>query len=154
MADELQLQGNEKILEVGGGSGYQAAVLSMVAREVISVEAQPTLAEPARKRLARLGYHNVRVDIGDGSQGWPPGAPYEAILVAAGAPSIPQPLIDQLADGGRLVIPVGSLHEQTLLRVTKCEGRVAQESLFACRFVPLRGLYGWPPDAKQQSEGE
>ena len=144
MADALSLVGNERVLEVGAGSGYQAAVLSQLAREVIAIEAQPALSDLARGRLASLGYANVRIEEGDGSAGWPDGAPYEAILVTAAAPSVPPPLVDQLAEGGRLVIPVGPPKQQELLRVVKSAGQTTERSLYACRFVPLLGLYGWP----------
>jgi protein-L-isoaspartate(D-aspartate) O-methyltransferase len=154
MADALSLEGCEKVLEVGGGSGYQAAVLSLLAREVIAVESQPALAEAARERLALLGYGNVRIEMGDGSLGWPlhssGDAPYDAILVTTGAPAVPPPLIEQLAEGGRLVIPVGAADQQELVRVVKRHGRVTQESLLACRFVPLLGRYGWHPSAHTQ----
>ncbi len=144
MAEALLLEGSERVLEIGAGSGYQAAVLSQLAREVIAVESQPLLADAARIRLAKVGYKNVRVETGDGSQGWRPDAPYDAILVTAGAPVIPPPLLEQLAEGGRLVIPVGPAKQQELLRILKREGRTTQESLIACRFVPLLGLFGWP----------
>jgi protein-L-isoaspartate(D-aspartate) O-methyltransferase len=150
MADALLLEGNEKVLEVGAGSGYQAAVLSLLAREVIAVESQPILADAARERLARLSYGNIRIETGDGSQGWPPDAPYDAILVTAGAPSIPPPLLEQLAEGGRLVIPVGPAKQQELLRIVRREGRITRESLFACRFVPLLGRFGWPSPSQAQ----
>jgi protein-L-isoaspartate(D-aspartate) O-methyltransferase len=150
MAETLLLEGNEKLLEVGAGSGYQAAVLSLLAREVIAVESQRSLADATRERLARLGYNNIRVETGDGSQGWPPSAPYDAILVTAGAPSIPPPLLEQLAEGGRLVIPVGPAKQQELLRIVKRERRVTRESLFACRFVPLLGRFGWPSPSPAQ----
>jgi protein-L-isoaspartate(D-aspartate) O-methyltransferase len=149
MTEELSLLGHERVLEVGGGSGYQAAVLSLLAREVIAVEMQPSLASSARPLLLRLGYSNVRMEEGDGSAGWPPGAPWDAILVTAAAPAVPPPLIDQLAEGGRLVIPVGSMGEQKLLRIVKREGRASEKSLFACRFVPLLGRYGWQPALHQ-----
>jgi protein-L-isoaspartate(D-aspartate) O-methyltransferase len=144
MAEALLLEGSEKVLEIGAGSGYQAAVLSLLAREVIAVESQPLLADAARIRLVKLGYNNVWIQTGDGSLGWPPEAPYDAILVTAGAPFVPPPLIDQLAEGGRLVIPVGPAKQQELVRILKREGRTMQESLIACRFVPLLGLFGWP----------
>ena len=150
MAEALLLDGGEKILEIGAGSGYQAAVLSLLASEVIAVESQIALASSARERLARLGYQNVRIEIGDGSMGWPADAPYDAILVTAGAPSIPPPLIEQLADGGRLVIPLGEARQQDLVRAIKRDGRTTRESLFACRFVPLLGRYGWPGGAQSQ----
>jgi protein-L-isoaspartate(D-aspartate) O-methyltransferase len=153
MAEALSLEGSEKVLEVGAGSGYQAAVLSLLAREVIAVESQSLLAATARERLARLGYSNVRIMEGDGSLGWPADAPYDAILVTAAAPAVPPPLVEQLAEGGRIVIPVGSAKDQDLLRVTKIGGKVSQQSLFACRFVPLLGRYGWQQKSKDSSRG-
>jgi protein-L-isoaspartate(D-aspartate) O-methyltransferase len=151
MSEALSLQGNERVLEVGAGSGYQAAILSLLARDVTAVEAQPSLASQARERLSRLGYTNVRVEEGDGSLGWPavtsldgpPTGLYEAILVSAGAPSVPPPLVEQLAEGGRLVIPVGKSDQQELLRIVKRNGSTTQQSLYSCRFVPLVGYYGW-----------
>lgn len=153
MAEALSLEGHERVLEVGAGSGYQAAVLSQLAHDVVAIEAQPALAEQAHERLARLGYANVRIEQGDGSLGWLPAAPYDAILVAAAAPGIPQPLLDQLVDGGRLVIPVGPSKGQDLLRIVKHDGQITKKSLHACRFVPLLGRYGWQldlRDAKQE----
>jgi len=150
MADALLLEGCEKVLEIGAGSGYQAAVLSLLAREVVAVEFQPSIAEAARTRIAHLGYHNVRVETGDGSQGWPPSAPFDAILVTAAAPYVPPPLLEQLADGGCLVIPVGPAKQQELLRIIKREGRTTRESFFACRFVPLLGRFGWPSSGAAQ----
>jgi protein-L-isoaspartate(D-aspartate) O-methyltransferase len=142
-AEALTLEGHERVLEVGAGTGYQAAVLSLLAREVIAIETIPALAESARERLARLGYSNVRVEQGDGSQGLAGDAPFDAILVSAAAPAVPQPLVDQLADGGRLVIPVGQTDQQELLRIVKEGNRWTQQKLFACRFVPLVGRFGW-----------
>jgi protein-L-isoaspartate(D-aspartate) O-methyltransferase len=142
-AEALTLDGHERVLEVGAGTGYQAAVLSLLAREVIAVEAIPALAEPARERLMRLGYSNVRVEHGDGSLGFPGDAPFDAILVSAAAPSVPQPLIDQLTDDGRLVIPVGQSDQQQLLRIVREGNRTTEQKLFACRFVPLVGRFGW-----------
>jgi len=144
MAEALLLSGIEKVLEVGGGSGYQAAVLSLLSREVIAVESQSVLADAALERVTRLGFQNVRIETGDGSLGWSADAPYDAILVTAGAPAIPSPLVEQLAEGGRLVIPVGPAEQQELVRIVKREGILKQESLLACRFVPLVGRYGWP----------
>jgi protein-L-isoaspartate(D-aspartate) O-methyltransferase len=149
MTQALTLTGPERVLEIGGGSGYQAAVLSVLAREVIAIEFVPQLAAAARERLARLGYSNVRFEQGDGSLGWPARAPYDAILVAAAAPEIPIPLVEQLAEGGRLVIPVGAVEEQNLVRVVKRGDQTFQETLFACRFVPLRGRHGWPQDLRR-----
>jgi protein-L-isoaspartate(D-aspartate) O-methyltransferase len=157
MTDALQLSGTERVLEIGGGCGYQAAVLSLLAQDVIAVELQPALAGASRERLERLGYANVRVEEGDGSLGWPARAPYDAILVSAAAPAIPPPLIEQLSDGGRLVIPVGGSDQQNLLRIVKRAGGLAQESLYGCRFVPLLGRHGWPagvPDAVQGSAAQ
>src|SRR5271168_179907 len=143
MADALSLEGHERVLEVGAGTGYQAAVLSLLAREVIAIETIPELAESARERLARLGYSSVRVEQGDGSLGFSGDAPFDAILVSAAAPAVPQPLVDQLADGGRLVIPVGQTDQQELFRIVKEGNRTTQQKLFACRFVPLVGRFGW-----------
>jgi protein-L-isoaspartate(D-aspartate) O-methyltransferase len=143
-AEALSLQGHERVLEVGAGTGYQAAMLSLLAREVIAIEAIPALVASARERLAWLGYANVRIEEGDGSQGFADGVRFDAILVAAAAPAVPQPLVDQLVEGGRLVIPVGMADHQQLLRIVKERGRTIEQELFACRFVPLVGRYGWP----------
>jgi protein-L-isoaspartate(D-aspartate) O-methyltransferase len=153
MTNALWLTGTERVLEIGGGCGYQAAVLSLLAGEVIVVELQPALACAARERLARLGYANVRVEEGDGSLGWAAGAPYDAILVSAAAPAIPPPLIEQLAEGGRLVVPVGGSDRQDLVRIVKRAGGLAQESLCACRFVPLLGRHGWPASVLDAVQG-
>jgi protein-L-isoaspartate(D-aspartate) O-methyltransferase len=139
MSESLLLTGTETVLEVGTGSGYQAAVLSHLAKKVYSIEIIPQLAESARERLHRLGYVNVTVIVGDGNLGWPSAAPYEAIMVTAVAPRIPQALVDQLAEGGRLVLPVGVGDEQHLLRLRKVEGSVVQEDLGRVQFVPLVG---------------
>lgn len=144
MTEALELAGSERILEVGAGSGYQAAILAELAREVITIESRPSLAASARERLAALGYFNIRVEVGDGTLGWPALAPFGAILVAAAAPHVPPPLIEQLAEGGRLVIPVGRENRQKLLRLRKLDGKTIEEHLFDCQFVPLRGQYGWP----------
>jgi protein-L-isoaspartate(D-aspartate) O-methyltransferase len=128
---------------VGTGSGYQAAVLSRLAAEVHTIEVIPELAMDARDTLGRLGYQNVLVHIGDGSSGWVEAAPYAAILVAAAAPSVPQPLLEQLAEGGRLVIPVGSSGFQQL-EVWTCEGQEFKREInLPVAFVPLRGEHGW-----------
>jgi len=153
MTNALQLSGTERVLEIGGGCGYQAAVLSLLAQDVIVVELQPALASASRERLARLGYTNVRVEEGDGSLCWPTGAPYDAILVSAAAPAIPPPLIEQLAEGGRLAIPVGGSERQDLLRTIKRSGGLVHESLCACRFVPLLGRYGWPSGVSDEVHG-
>ncbi len=145
MAEALQLSGGERVLEIGAGSGYQAAVLSLLAREVHAVEMHEELAVASRERLRRLGYGNVQVHVGDGTLGWPEEAPFEAILVTAAAPEIPPPLAAQLAEGGRLVLPVGTAEEQRLLRVEKRAGALSTRRLYHCRFVPLVGKYGWKP---------
>lgn len=144
MTQAMELAGEERVLEVGTGSGYQAAILALLAREVHSMETVVPLATAAHARLARLGYKNVQVHSGDGTLGWEKAAPYDAIMVTAAAPRIPPPLVEQLAEGGRLVIPVGAATEQELVRVRKIEGRITAESLHYCRFVPLLGRYGWP----------
>ena len=143
MSEALRLQDCERVLEIGAGCGYQAAILSLLAREVVAVESLAPLADAARQRLARLGFANVRVVVGDGSAGYPEGAPYDGIVVSAAAPSVPAPLIEQLAEGGRLLIPVGDSENQMLVRVVKRDGHVEHEPLFGCRFVPLLGRYGW-----------
>jgi protein-L-isoaspartate(D-aspartate) O-methyltransferase len=153
MTNALQLSGAERVLEIGGGCGYQAAVLSLLAKDVIVVELQPMLASACRERLARLGYFNVRVEEGDGSLGWPASESYDAILVSAAAPAIPPPLIEQLGEGGRLAIPVGGSERQDLVRIVKRAGGRAQESLCACRFVPLLGRYGWPSSVADEFHG-
>lgn len=144
MTEALGLEGNERALEIGAGSGYQAAILAELAREVITIEARTALADAARERLAKLGYGNVRVVTGDGTRGCAEAAPFDAILVAAAAPQVPVPLIEQLAEGGRLVIPVGKRDRQMLMRIRKSSGTAVQEELFACQFVPLQGEHGWP----------
>lgn len=138
MSESLELQGTETVLEVGTGSGYQAAVLSRLAKQVYSIEIIPQLAETARTRLAALGYTNVTVIVGDGNLGWPQAGPYSAIMVTAAAPQIPQALLDQLAEGGRMVLPVVvNEGEQQLLRLRKQGNVITRENLGAVRFVPL-----------------
>jgi protein-L-isoaspartate(D-aspartate) O-methyltransferase len=143
MTQSLELQGHECVLEIGTGSGYQAAVLSRLATRVYTIEYFPALAERARALLQRLGYTNVQVLTGDGGLGLPAHAPYHGIIVAAAAPHVPQPLLTQLAHSGRLVIPVGSVTSQELLIITRHGDTYAQERSVACRFVPLLGQEGW-----------
>jgi protein-L-isoaspartate(D-aspartate) O-methyltransferase len=143
MTQALSLTGSETVLEVGTGSGYQAAILSRLAARVYTIEQIASLSVAARERLEHLGFTNVICLVGDGSQGYPAVAPFEAILVAAGAPNVPAPLTEQLADGGRLVIPVGDFHSQELLLVRKRSGRTTQDIVNYCRFVPLTGKFGW-----------
>jgi len=149
MAEALELTGSERVLEIGAGSGYQAAVLSLLAREVITVENRTPLALAAQQRLASLGYANVHVHNGDGSAGFPDAAPYDAILVTAGAPEIPQVLADQLQEGGQLVIPVGDQDNQNLVQAHTENGALKTRVLFGCRFVPLLGRYGWSQSTRK-----
>ena len=138
MTQELELAGTERVLEIGTGSGYQAAVLALLAREVITVERIPELAEAAIGRFEALGMRNVLSIVGDGSSGWEPGAPYDAIMVTAGARAVPQPLLDQLSElNGRMVIPVGPADDEHLRRFRKHGGEVTSTDLGAVRFVPL-----------------
>jgi protein-L-isoaspartate(D-aspartate) O-methyltransferase len=144
MTEALALTGHERVLEIGTGSGYQAAVLSALAAEVISVERIPELASEAATRLHELGYHNVRVEVGDGSLGLPQHAPFGGILVTAAAPAAPPPLLSQLhADGGRLVLPVGDRSLQQIHIVRRDGTEFTTEKRTACRFVPLLGEEGW-----------
>jgi protein-L-isoaspartate(D-aspartate) O-methyltransferase len=145
MSAALALAGEEKVLEIGTGSAYQAAVLARLAARVISIERVPALASRARRALDRMGVSNVVVHLGDGTRGWLPEAPYDAIVVTAGGPEIPEPLLAQLAPGGRLVGPFGPRGQQQLMRVRRdAAGRVLEpEVLGAARFVDLVGEHGW-----------
>jgi len=143
MTEALQLKEKEKVLEIGAGSGYQTAILAELAEKVFSIERIRSLAIKARQLLYELGYFNVEIKIFDGTHGWMEEAPFDAIIVTAGAPDIPQPLLDQLAIDGRLVIPVGDAYAQDLMRVTKTKEGIKKEELGGCRFVKLIGKYGW-----------
>jgi protein-L-isoaspartate(D-aspartate) O-methyltransferase len=145
MIDAAAIGPGDKVLEVGAGSGYAAAVISRIAAKVVAVERQHDLVEVARERLRRLGCDNVEIVEGDGTRGWPSEAPYEAILAAASGSHVPQPLIDQLAPGGRLVMPLGGPGwVQELVKVTKrADGTLERENLGGVRFVPLIGEEGW-----------
>lgn len=144
MSEMLQLTGREKVLELGTGSGYQTAILAELADRVYTIERIRPLALRARKALDRLHYLNVNLKIGDGTDGWPEEAPFDGIIVTAGAPEVPVHLVEQLALGGRLVIPVGNEIDQTLVRITKGQdGIVTREESVPCRFVKLIGKYGW-----------
>ena len=138
MTEALGLRGGEKVLEVGTGSGYQAAVLSEIASSVHTIEIVPELATQARERLARLGYRNVDVRSGDGYRGWPEAAPFDAVVVTAAAPRIPEPLKEQLKDGGRLVIPLGDADQQ-LIVVTRRGSAFEERHVLPVRFVPMTG---------------
>jgi protein-L-isoaspartate(D-aspartate) O-methyltransferase len=143
MAQSLELEGDERVLEIGTGSGYAAAVISLLAGEVFSVEHHPALASAAEERLHELGYRNVAVITADGTVGLPAYAPFDAISVAAAAPWVPRPLREQLGSGGRLVIPVGGRNEQILLRLTRDGTDIRIDRLCGVRFVPLVGPHAW-----------
>jgi protein-L-isoaspartate(D-aspartate) O-methyltransferase len=147
MTELLQLTGTEKVLEIGTGSGYQAAILATIADRVYTIERLRPLALRARKALDSVGLLNVNLKIGDGTDGWEDEAPFDAIIVTAGAPDIPEVLISQLNVSGRLVIPIGDKSDQTLVRITRREdGSIYRESSVACRFVKLIGKFGWALD--------
>jgi protein-L-isoaspartate(D-aspartate) O-methyltransferase len=143
MLASLGLTGSENVLEIGTGCGYQAAIVSLLAKEVHTVEIVPELAQSAAERLQRLGCANVHVHTGDGTLGWPKSSLYDAILIAAAAPSVPEPLLQQLATGGRLIAPVGEEDKQELRLITKSEGKFLVKQGGPCRFVPLMGQHGW-----------
>jgi len=143
MSQLLELTGVEKVLEIGTGSGYQTAVLAELARRVCSVERLPRLAEQARATLESLGYTNVWVRVGNGTLGWPDEAPFDRILVTAGGPVVPPPLFQQLADGGRMVVPLGDADNQTLTVVVNVGGQMQTRECGDCRFVKLVGKYAW-----------
>ena len=146
MTAALNLTGKEKVLEIGTGSGYQTAILAELAEQVFSIERIAQLAAGARKRLDVLNYFNVAMRVGDGTYGWREEAPFDGIIVTAGAPKVPKTLLEQLAVGGRLVIPTGGRLSQELIRVTRLSadpGEIKTEALCGCRFVDLVGEYGW-----------
>jgi len=143
MTELLLVKSSDKVLEIGAGSGYQAAILGKLAKLVMSVERIPEVAETAKENLARVGITNVRIMIGNGTIGYPEEAPFDAILITAATPSIPPPLINQMAEGGRLVAPVGSRELQELVRLTKKGDKTTSEFFGGVVFVPLLGEYGW-----------
>jgi protein-L-isoaspartate(D-aspartate) O-methyltransferase len=143
MTETLLLTGRDKVLEIGAGSGYQTCILAEIALKVFSIERIRSLAIQVRKLVYELGYLNVEIKFSDGTLGWMDESPFDAIMVTAGSPGIPQPLVDQLAVGGRLVIPVGDPTDQELIRVTRTEGGIKKEDLGGCRFVRLIGQHGW-----------
>lgn len=146
MTELLELEGDENVLEVGTGSGYQAALLGALAREVHTIERHAALAEKAGQVLLKLGVTNVVIHVGDGSLGLPAQAPFQAIMITAAAPRVPQPLFDQLADGGRLVLPEGGANGQMLDRWRKSGAEFRREHIAPVAFVPLRGEFGWQDD--------
>lgn len=143
MSELLGLRGNERVLEVGTGSGYQAAVLAELCGKVYTVERVKVLAEKARAALDRLGYRSVAIKVYDGTYGWKEMAPFDAIIVTAGSPDVPGPLVEQLKMGGRLVIPVGERSGQRLIKVVRTEQGPVIENSISCMFVPLIGAHGW-----------
>ena len=143
MLEELHLTGSEKVLEIGTGSGYQTALLAEMAAEIHTIERVPELAESARKRLEDMAYENVQFRTGDGTLGWPEAAPFDCITVGAGAPHVPQALTDQLAEAGRLVIPVGANYHQQLVIAQKRQGKIIETTSCPCVFVKLIGEDGW-----------
>jgi len=146
MTELLGLGGGEKVLELGTGSGYQAAILAELSLEVYTIERIQSLSEKAGKVLEGLGYGNVHLRVGDGTLGWPEAAPFDRILITAGSPEIPGPLIGQLSEGGVIVAPVGDRFSQQLVRSTKQKDRLSREYHVPCVFVPLVGKYGWGTD--------
>ncbi|MBU1026104.1 MAG: protein-L-isoaspartate(D-aspartate) O-methyltransferase [Candidatus Margulisbacteria bacterium] len=143
MTAQLKLKGNETVLEIGTGSGYQAAILSQLCQRVITIERVESLLEKAKKIIQQTGYNNIKFVTGDGTLGYPDSAPYDGIIVTAGCPRIPQPLVDQLKDKGRLVLPVGSTYQQVLTTVFKAGNEILTEESIPCVFVPLIGKFGW-----------
>lgn len=146
MTELLELRPTDRVLEIGTGSGYQAAILSMLSAEVITIDRLPDLAQSARERLQELGYANITVVCGDGTLGYPESAPYDAIVVTAAGPEVPPPLVDQLAVGGRLVCPAGGRDLQSLLKIVRTASGIRREESIRCIFVPLLGAHGWKPD--------
>jgi len=144
MTEILEVKETDRILELGTGSGYQAAILAELAAQVFSIDRMGDLASRAKTMLDSLGYNNVQIRVGDGTLGWPEEMPFDGIIVTAGAPKVPRPLTEQLALGGRLVIPVGDVWSQTLTCVRKTESGLKFEYHGGCRFVRLIGKYGWP----------
>jgi protein-L-isoaspartate(D-aspartate) O-methyltransferase len=143
MSEKLNLTGNERVLEIGTGSGYQTAILAELAADVYSIERVPALAARAQELLTELGYKNIHFKIDDGSLGWPDAAPFNGILVTAGAPQIPEPLVQQLTEGGVMAIPVGSEYSQELQVIRKRGGKLIKTSGCLCSFVRLQGACGW-----------
>ncbi len=143
MTQSLELKGDESVLEIGSGSGYQAAVLAELVRQVYTIERIEELCNRSSEILKTLGYVNVNLKVGDGSEGWPEFAPYDGIMVTAGSPEIPEVLTEQINEGGRIVIPVGGYYSQDLAVVHKIHGKLERKNVCGCVFVPLIGKYGW-----------
>ena len=143
MTESLELKGEEKVLEIGTGSGYQTAIIAEIVEEIYTVERIIPLAQRAKKTLKELGYTKIKIKIGDGTEGWEEFSPYDAIIVTAAAPKLPQSLIKQLNKSGRLIIPLGNLYSQELILYEKKRRELMTRNFGGCRFVPLRGEYGW-----------
>jgi protein-L-isoaspartate(D-aspartate) O-methyltransferase len=143
MTELLELNGDEKILEIGTGSGYQAAILAELSKEVYTVERVPILSGQAEARFHALGYENIHIKIGDGTSGWPEEAPFNRIIITAGTPRIPEPLMDQLSDEGIIIAPVGDRFSQQIIKVIKSEKKLSESFHTPCVFVPLIGEHGW-----------
>ena len=142
----LHLTGSERVLEVGTGSGYQTVLLAHLVAQVFSIERIPAILQQAKQNIQRAVVHNVSLLLGDGTVGWREYAPYDAILVSAASPKVPQPLVEQLSEGGRLVIPLGGMDEQDLIMFTRHGTELIRENILPVRFVPLLGTYGWRED--------
>ena len=143
MTEALMLRKNDKVLEIGTGSGYQAAVLQEIASHIYSVERISSLAENAKTLLGSLGYSDIKIKVEDGTLGWSEEAPFNAIIVTSGSPSVPETLMSQLSDGGRMIIPVGSRNHQRIIRIIRSGDNYSKEEMLSCIFVPLIGKYGW-----------
>ena len=143
MTELLELKGDEKVLEIGTGSGYQAAILSELAKEVYTIERVAILAQHAGETFHSLRYDNIHIRVGDGTLGWPEEAPFDRIIITAGTPKTPEPLMEQLSDNGTLVAPIGDRFSQQLIRIKKHKGKTLEEYHTPCVFVPLIGQYGW-----------
>lgn len=143
MTELLELKGNEKVLEIGTGSGYQAAILAELAKEVFSVERISSLARRAEERLHAIGYKNIHIRVDDGTLGWPEESPFDRIIITAGAPKIPDPMTGQLSENGILLAPVGDRFSQQLVKMQKIKGTITEEFHTLCVFVPLIGKHGW-----------
>jgi protein-L-isoaspartate(D-aspartate) O-methyltransferase len=146
MTECLNLSGEEKVLEIGTGSGYQAAILAELTNQVYTLERFSELAKQAESTLLDLGYSNIKIKVGDGTLGWPEEAPFPRIIITAAAPEVPPPLIEQLSENGRMVLPLGETLSQVLTVIEKRDGQIKKESICGCVFVPLIGKYGYRRD--------
>ncbi len=151
MTELLELKGTERVLEIGTGSGYQAAILAELSKEVYTIDRIAALSERAAERFQSLGYKNIHVKVGDGTLGWPEEAPFDGIIITAGTPKIPEPLTDQLSDGGIIIGPVGDRFSQVLLKIKKSKGKLLEERHTPCVFVPLIGAHGWKGEDLEQN---